>query len=136
MQSEEEWTAKQIHFLKEHQYFTDTAKSEMETNKKEQIENIQKRILLAKRMRRLSSGTKENVKEIIWMILGVLVSGFALKSFLVPHHFFDGGVTGISLLLHEIYHFNLAVTIILANLPLIALSYFTVSKRFAAKMLL
>lgn len=136
VRNEEEWTAKQMHFLTEHTYFTATAKSEMEPKKQVHIRNLRKKIQQSKNRRHLSSGAREVIKEFVWMILGVLVAGFALKSFLVPHHFFDGGITGISLLLHEIYHYNLALTIILANLPLIVLSYFTVSRRFAAKMLL
>jgi uncharacterized membrane-anchored protein YitT (DUF2179 family) len=69
------------------------------------------------------------------MILGVIIAGFALMGFLVPNNFFDGGVTGISLLIHELYHFNLAFVIIVANLPLIIISRYIVSKKFAVKTL-
>jgi uncharacterized membrane-anchored protein YitT (DUF2179 family) len=54
---------------------------------------------------------------------------------LVPNEFFDGGITGMSLLIHEIYHFNLGLVILLLNLPLIIVSYFTVGKRFAFRTL-
>ena len=67
--------------------------------------------------------------------LGVLSAGFALKGFLVPNHFFDGGVTGISLLIHEVYHINLAIVIILANLPFVIVSFFSVGRDFALKTL-
>jgi uncharacterized membrane-anchored protein YitT (DUF2179 family) len=73
------------------------------------------------------------VSDLVYIILGVILAGFALKGFLVPNKFFDGGVTGVSLLIHEQTHFNLAYTIVLANLPLIAISYFGVSKNFAIK---
>jgi uncharacterized membrane-anchored protein YitT (DUF2179 family) len=69
----------------------------------------------------------------VLIVVGILIAGFALKGFLVPNHFFDGGVTGISLLIKELYNFNLAYVIVLANLPFIILSYFTVSKSFAIK---
>ena len=65
------------------------------------------------------------------MLIGVVIAGFALKGFLVPNNFFDGGVTGISLLIHELYHVNLSFVIFACNLPLIIVSYFTVSRRFA-----
>ena len=39
----------------------------------------------------------------------------------------------MSLLVHEIYHFNLAIVIVLFNLPLIIISYFSVGKVFAFK---
>ncbi len=69
------------------------------------------------------------------MIAGVLCCGFALKGFLVPNSFFDGGVTGISLLIHEIYHFNIAYVIVLANLPFIVMGSYLVNKTFALKTL-
>jgi uncharacterized membrane-anchored protein YitT (DUF2179 family) len=73
--------------------------------------------------------------DIGFILLGVVTAAFALKSFLVPNNFFDGGVTGISLLAHEIYHFNLAIVILLANLPLIIMSRYAISMRFAVKTL-
>ena len=76
------------------------------------------------------------IQDALLMIAGVIIAGFALKGFLVPNHFFDGGITGISLLLYEIYHFNLAIVIILLNLPLIIISYFTVGKNFALRTLI
>lgn len=75
------------------------------------------------------------LQDVLLMVAGVLLAGFALKGFLVPNHFFDGGITGISLLLYEIYHFNLAIVIILLNLPLVVISYFTVGKKFAFRTL-
>lgn len=64
-----------------------------------------------------------------------MTAAFALKGFLVPNKFFDGGVTGISLLIHEIYHINLALVILLANLPFIILSMYGINYSFAIKTL-
>ena len=69
--------------------------------------------------------------DILFIVIGILFCGFALKSFLVPNHFFDGGVTGISLLLHEIYGWNIGFLIIISNIPLIILGGFLVNKTFA-----
>jgi uncharacterized membrane-anchored protein YitT (DUF2179 family) len=41
------------------------------------------------------------IKDILYTVAGTLVSVFALKSFLIPNNFLDGGVTGLSLLIHE-----------------------------------
>lgn len=71
--------------------------------------------------------------DIIYTITGILFSGFALRSFLVPNNFFDGGVTGISLLLHELYHLNIAYVIIIANIPFIIMGAFQINKTFAFK---
>src|ERR1700712_4922555 len=71
--------------------------------------------------------------DTLYTLIGVLFSGFALKSFLVPNNFFDGGVTGISLLIHETYKFNIAYVIILANIPFIIVGAYQVNKTFAIK---
>lgn len=76
------------------------------------------------------------ITDFMYTTIGILFCGFALKSFLIPNHFFDGGITGISLLFHELYHFNIAYVIILANLPLIILGSYLVNKSFAYKTLI
>jgi len=73
--------------------------------------------------------------DFLYMFTGIIFCGFALKSFLVPNHFFDGGITGISLLIHEVYHFNIAYVIVLANLPLIFMGNKMVNRKFAIKTL-
>ncbi len=70
-----------------------------------------------------------------YTLTGILFCGFALKSFLIPNAFFDGGVTGMSLLIHELTHFNIAVVIVLLNIPFIIMGAFQVNKAFAAKTL-
>src|SRR6185312_1157 len=75
------------------------------------------------------------LSDTIYTVLGVLFSGFALKSFLIPNQFFDGGVTGISLLIHELYKFNIAYVIVLVNIPFIIAGAFQVNRAFAFKTL-
>jgi uncharacterized membrane-anchored protein YitT (DUF2179 family)/predicted metal-dependent HD superfamily phosphohydrolase len=125
-----DWRAMQINFLEGHRFFTATAVAACSTKKSANLEKIkQNNTTLLYKKERLFTGAG----DLFYIILGVILAGFALKGFLVPNNFFDGGVTGISLLLHELYHFNLAYTIVLANLPLIAISYFGVSRNFAIK---
>ena len=75
------------------------------------------------------------ITETLYTIAGILFCGFALKSFLIPNHFFDGGVTGISLLIHEIYDINIAYVIIIANIPLIIMGAYQINKKFAFRTL-
>ena len=88
----------------------------------------------------MSSSTKHGplftLSDIIYLVLGVISASFALKSFLVPNHFLDGGVTGVSLLLHEVYHWNLGVVLLVLNLPFIILAYFQIGKHFAIRSFL
>jgi uncharacterized membrane-anchored protein YitT (DUF2179 family) len=71
--------------------------------------------------------------DMIYIVLGALVAAFALKAILVPNNFLDGGVTGLSLLIHEIFHVNLGVIILLANIPLIIIGAYQVNLNFAFK---
>lgn len=73
------------------------------------------------------------IQDTIYITLGVLFSAFAMKSFLVPNHFLDGGVTGLSLLGHEVYHWNLGLLLILTNLPFIIMGAYQINKGFAIK---
>ena len=73
------------------------------------------------------------LSDILYTVAGILFSSFALKSFLVPNNFFDGGVTGISLLVHELYHINIAYVIIIANIPFIIMGGFMINRTYAVK---
>ncbi len=128
-----EWDLKQAEFLSAHRYYTETAKNEREEVKQKHLQELNLKIE-SSIVHNKENQFAELMQDFIFMIVGVLFAGFALKCFLVPNHFFDGGITGISLLLHEFYHLNLAMLIILLNIPLIATSYFSVSRRFAIRM--
>ncbi|MFA5856541.1 MAG: YitT family protein [Candidatus Pacearchaeota archaeon] len=72
-------------------------------------------------------------KEIFLMILGVLVAGFGLKSFLIPNGFIDGGITGISLLVSFLAPIHLSILIFAFNIPFMILAKKHVNKIFAIK---
>ncbi len=72
-------------------------------------------------------------KEILFMCLGVISACFGLKSFLMPEHFIDGGVTGISLLVSTLSEWKLSYLIIVINIPFIILGYKQIGKVFALK---
>jgi uncharacterized membrane-anchored protein YitT (DUF2179 family)/predicted metal-dependent HD superfamily phosphohydrolase len=130
-----DWLLLQVEFLGSHKYFTQTANREREEQKQVNLGHLKSRLTSSfghsKRIDPL-----EILQDIFLMLAGVTIAGYALKGFLVPNHFFDGGVTGISLLTHELYHFNLALVIIVLNLPFIVISYFSVGSRFAFRTLI
>lgn len=132
----EEWELKQLQFLNEHKYFTATAVAERGQRKKAYLKQVSTQWKNRQKKTYVSDKTAASLHDVFFMVIGVMIAGFALKGFLVPNRFFDGGVTGISLLIHEHYHYNLSLIIIIANLPLIAIGYYSVSKAFAAKTLL
>lgn len=132
VKSRDEWVKKQLDFFLTHRYFTASG-NKLFTHWKEV--NF-KKIKDPQQEAHKRYTTFSHVQDTFFMLLGVVFAGFALKGFLVPNNFFDGGVTGLSLLIHELYHFNLAYLILILNLPLIITSYFFVSKHFALKTLL
>lgn len=73
------------------------------------------------------------LKEIAFICAGVVSACFGLKSFLMPSHFIDGGVTGISLLTRSLTDWNLSYLIVAINIPFIILGYRQIGKTFAIK---
>ena len=74
-----------------------------------------------------------NYKNLLQIIVGTGMAVFAMKGFMIPNKFMDGGVTGISILLHEISHINISIFIIVFNLPFIYLGYKRIGKTFAVQ---
>jgi uncharacterized membrane-anchored protein YitT (DUF2179 family) len=64
----------------------------------------------------LNLRTLFTIKNFIVMMIGVLCAAFALKGFMIPNHFLDGGVTGIALLIHESIHIPFGLVFLLLNL--------------------
>lgn len=72
----------------------------------------------------------------VLIILGVLSAGLGLKGFLLSSRFIDGGVTGVSMLLANIFGWRLAILILIINLPFILLGYRQIGRIFAVKSVL
>lgn len=80
--------------------------------------------------------SKDSFKDYLFMLLGILCISFALKSLLIPNHFFDGGVTGIALLLYKKYHINIALIFVALNIPFLLLGGKLIGKSFAIKSII
>ncbi|MDP3966553.1 MAG: YitT family protein, partial [archaeon] len=72
-------------------------------------------------------------KEYFLILLGIAIAGFGLKGFLIPNGFIDGGVTGISLLVHFLTGVPVSILILLINIPFIILARKQISKIFSVK---
>jgi uncharacterized membrane-anchored protein YitT (DUF2179 family) len=75
------------------------------------------------------------VKDVLFISFGVLSAAFGLKGFLLPNGFLDGGVVGISLLINFLTDVDVAVLLVIINLPFMVIGYTQVSKIFAVKTL-
>ena len=82
---------------------------------------------------------KHPLKELanaVYISLGVLSAGMGLHGFLWSSRFIDGGVTGISMLLSKGLGLSLSATILVINLPFIALGYRQLGRAFAIRSIL
>jgi uncharacterized membrane-anchored protein YitT (DUF2179 family) len=73
------------------------------------------------------------VKDAMFICLGVLMAAVGLKGFLLPNKFLDGGAMGVSLLLEYFTKLDLSVLIVLVNLPFVLLGARQISTNFALK---
>lgn len=76
---------------------------------------------------------ERNIKDFMFIAIGVILASIGLKGFLFPSNFLDGGAMGVSLLLRILTGFNLSVLIVLINLPFILLGAKQISISFAVK---
>jgi uncharacterized membrane-anchored protein YitT (DUF2179 family) len=128
----EEWRKEEIKFVESHHYFTKIAQNNLNARLVKTLEQLKIRSVVQKKPDK-SFEIFDWVSDSLFILVGVVLAAFALQGFLVPNGFFDGGITGISLLIHEIYHFNLAYVIILANLPFIVICVYAINFNYALK---
>lgn len=68
--------------------------------------------------------------------LGILLSSIGLKAFLLPNGFLDGGVTGIAILLSEVYHLDISMLLVLVSIPFLILAWYSLSKEILIKSII
>ncbi len=76
---------------------------------------------------------KQILSEIFQISIGILLASIGLKMFLLPNGFLDGGVTGIAILLSELFDFNISYVLLIVSIPFLILAWFNLSKRIFAK---
>ena len=72
-----------------------------------------------------------DIRNFIQILIGICMAVLAMKGFMIPNRFLDGGITGISILLHEIFHINISVLVIVLNILFVYLGYIRIGKTFA-----
>ncbi|MGN6196037.1 MAG: YitT family protein [Ginsengibacter sp.] len=132
VKNREEWRNEEIKFVEGHHYFTKIAQKKLNAGLKETLSQLRLREIKQK------SETKNYliydwISDAMFIVVGAILAAFALKGFLVPNGFFDGGVTGISLLIHELYNFDISYVIMLANLPFIIICVYAINVQYALK---
>ena len=81
----------------------------------------------------MKSSILREVGNAAYIITGIFSAGFGLHGFLKSSGFIDGGVTGISMLVAQVFHLPLSVLLVVINLPFIALGYRQLGQAFAIR---
>lgn len=76
---------------------------------------------------------KRIAKDIIFIIIGCTFMALGVVLFLLPNQLSSGGFSGIATLLYYIFNFKIGTTTLILNIPLFAIAYFKLGKRFFAK---
>jgi uncharacterized membrane-anchored protein YitT (DUF2179 family) len=87
----------------------------------------------AQEYRRWRIGLMKNIRDSIFILIGVFSAAFGLEGFLLKNHFIDGGATGVSLLISGITGWSLSLIIVLVNLPFIIMGNNHLGRVFAIK---
>lgn len=75
-------------------------------------------------------------KNIVLNLIGVILITLALKGFMIPNKFLDGGIIGISILVHEITKWPFGVLVLVLNIPFLFIGKRMLGKTFAFQSLL
>ncbi|MDW7773348.1 MAG: YitT family protein [Desulfobulbaceae bacterium] len=79
----------------------------------------------------LFTTTKKLLFDLILIVTGCIIGAVAVNGILIPNHFATGGITGLSLIIHEFLPFmNLGWIYLLTNIPLFVLAWMSVGRRF------
>ena len=91
------------------------------------------RYVRARHYRNLKIELRRNIRDGIFIVVGVFSAAFGLEGFLLANQFIDGGVTGVSLLISNLTGWSLSSLLVLINAPFIVLGYYNLGKAFAIK---
>ena len=104
-------------------------------DKESYISNTIKRCFMARKylVDQIEWEEVSNFKSLLQITAGAGMSVLAMKGFMIPNEFMNGGITGISILLHEVFHINISLLVITLNFLFIYLAYKRFGKTFAVQ---
>jgi|SRR5690554_2559505 len=77
-----------------------------------------------------------SLRSILSTLFGVFIAVVGLKGFLVPNHFLDGGVTGLSILIEGFAQIHMSILLVVLNIPFIIIGFNKISRTFGVKAML
>ena len=77
---------------------------------------------------------KNNFKDYVWMTVGAVLMGLGVYFFEFPNHFSTGGVTGISILLAEVFpSISAGLFMLVINVALLIIGFIIIGRDFGFK---
>ena len=73
------------------------------------------------------------VKDLCLITIGAFIYAFGVTYFFVANKLADGGIAGVSILLHYLFNFNISVTYFVLNVPILILGYCYIGRAFMLK---
>lgn len=78
-----------------------------------------------------SQSWSKKIGRVVLVMIGAIVAAYGLEAVLIPNMVSDGGVTGVSIVLSEMFDLPLGVLIGVLNIPFIWLGYKQIGRSFA-----
>ncbi|WP_420208584.1 YitT family protein [Candidatus Electronema sp. JC] len=78
----------------------------------------------------LFDSPRQVITDLLLLCVGSSICATATNGILIPQHFATGGITGIALILHKLTSLDVGVIYLLLNVPLFALAWMAVGRRF------
>ncbi|AMV60259.1 Hypothetical protein ADU72_1401 [Pediococcus damnosus] len=72
--------------------------------------------------------------QMVIILVALEIIAVAINMFYAPHNVASGGTTGIAILLHESFGFNMSIVVLVLNVAMLVLSYFTLDKATTARI--
>lgn len=76
---------------------------------------------------------KNHIISFLYLTCGAILAAFALEEFLVPNKIFDGGITGVSMILTNFIPVKLGIAIVVLNLPFFIIGWRRIGHTFVIK---
>lgn len=76
---------------------------------------------------------RSKILSFLYLTAGAILAAFALEEFLVPNKIFDGGITGVSMILTHFLPVKLGLLIVVINIPFFILGWRKIGHTFVIK---
>lgn len=78
----------------------------------------------------LNMSKSEFIKKTIMIIIGSFINALGVNLFIIPSKLLNGGLSGISLIIHYLFNLPVGLVLLVLNIPLFILSILKTDKKF------